>query len=601
MKENNRLLNISKGLQTRILFFFAIFLLIFSAVFIILPERTPLIQKILWAVLFMAAGMGLMVLLMRLIFVRLDRISEILKAHVRDEEDAPPKIPVKCTDEIGVMTGWINQILYKSCKMVSLIKDQSVHLSNVGNELSENMGQTAATITEISGNIRNVKSHVENQSASMRATHTSMEHVVKNIDLLNTQVEAQTASVSQSSSAVEKMLANLRSVTNTLIKNAENVQRLTSASDVGRTSLDEVSRDIQGIAEESEGLLEINAVMQNIASQTNLLSMNAAIEAAHAGEVGKGFAVVAGEIRKLAESSSEQSRTISTVLKKIKESIDKITKSTGVVMDKFKAVDTGVHTVSQQEANIRGVMEEQSVGSEQILEAIGRLHDTTFRVRESSAEMLKDSRDVIRGGNNLTTAIGEITDDINKIASGVDHINSAVSRVHTISENAKEHIDIMFTEVNKFKCELFSEYVWDKSIAVGQELIDSQHQQLFAVLNDLLRVCCNEDNAKNIQEDFKKSIDFLAAYVVKHFSEEEELQRSNEYPDYHNHKNIHENFKKTLEKLAAKWLAQGPSKVVYREIRTQIGDWLISHIKIQDARIGAFLRNKENKDNLARN
>ena len=133
-----------------------------------------------------------------------------------------------------------------------------------------------------------------------------------------------------------------QTVTNTLIKNSDNVHDLTEASEVGRNGLQEVAANIHEIARESEGLMEINSVMENIASQTNLLSMNAAIEAAHAGEAGKGFAVVADEIRKLAESSSEQSKTIGSVLKKIKSSIDKITKSTENVLLKFEAMDHGV-------------------------------------------------------------------------------------------------------------------------------------------------------------------------------------------------------------------------------------------------------------------
>jgi methyl-accepting chemotaxis protein len=134
------------------------------------------------------------------------------------------------------------------------------------------------------------------------------------------------------------MMTNIQMLVGTLVKNAGNVRDLMEASASGRNGLEKVAANSKEIARESEGILEINAVMENIASQTNLLSMNAAIEAAHAGEAGKGFAVVADEIRKLAESSGEQSKTIGTVLKKIKDSIDKITRSTENVLEKFEAI-----------------------------------------------------------------------------------------------------------------------------------------------------------------------------------------------------------------------------------------------------------------------
>src|SRR5215510_4238466 len=203
------------------------------------------------------------------------------------------------------------------------------------------------------------------------------------------------------------MLANIQSVTQTLVKNKDNVEELLQASEVGRSGLQDVAGDIQEIARESEGLLEINSVMENIASQTNLLSMNAAIEAAHAGEAGKGFAVVADEIRKLAESSSVQSKTISTVLKKIKSSIDKITSSTDNVLKKFEAIEGSVKVVADQEDNIRNAMEEQGQGSKQVLHAISNVNEITRKVEASADEMLGGSKEVIRESANLEKATQE--------------------------------------------------------------------------------------------------------------------------------------------------------------------------------------------------
>jgi methyl-accepting chemotaxis protein len=380
-------------------------------------------------------------------------VAFTLKDISEGEGDLTKTINVNSNDEIGDLAKYFNMTLEKIKNLIVSIKRQAVSLFDIGNELASNMTETAAAINEITSNIQSIKGRVINQSASVTETNATMEQITVNIDKLNGNVEKQSTSVSKSSSAIEEMIANIQSVTNTLNKNTESVKGLLESSEVGRTGLQDVAADIQEIARESEGLLEINAVMENIASQTNLLSMNAAIEAAHAGEAGKGFAVVADEIRKLAESSGEQSKTISTVLKKIKDSIDKITKSTDNVLNKFEAIDSAVKTVSEQTANIRNAMEEQNVGSQQILEVIGQLNEITQMVKGGSDEMLEGSREVITEGKNLEMATQEITNGMNEMATGADQINVAVTRVNEISGNNKDSIDILVKEVGRFKVE----------------------------------------------------------------------------------------------------------------------------------------------------
>jgi methyl-accepting chemotaxis protein len=380
-------------------------------------------------------------------------VALTLKDISEGEGDLTKTVDIHSKDETGDLARYFNATLGKIKDLIITIKKQAAALFDIGNELAANMEQTASSVNEITANIQSIKGRVINQSASVTEANATMEQITINIDRLNENVEKQSGSVSKSSSAIEEMIANINSVTQTLAKNTESVKDLLDASDVGRTGLHDVATDIQEIARESEGLMEINAVMENIASQTNLLSMNAAIEAAHAGEAGKGFAVVADEIRKLAESSGEQSKTISAVLKKIKDSIDKITRSTDNVLNKFEAIDAGVKTVSEQTGNIRNAMEEQSVGSRQILEVISELNDITRMVKSGSDEMLEGSKEVIGEGKNLEMVTQEITNGMNEMATGADQINIAVNQVNEISGQNKESIDFLVKEVSRFKVE----------------------------------------------------------------------------------------------------------------------------------------------------
>ena len=376
---------------------------------------------------------------------------DMLKEISQGEGDLTKRLKVSSKDEIGDMALYFNMTLEKIKNLIIIIKQQSEVLSGIGVDLSNNMTKTADAINEITGNMQGIKTRAINQSASVTETNATMEQITSNISKLNEHIERQTQSVSQSSSAIEEMLANIQSVTNTLAKNSANVKQLQESSEAGRLGLQEVSENIQEIARESAGLLEINSVIQNISSQTNLLSMNAAIEAAHAGESGRGFAVVADEIRKLAENSSAQSKTIKTILKKIKESIDKITRSTENVLNKFVDIDSGVKTVSDQEENILNAMEEQGQGSKLVLESISHVNEITRQVSDGSESMLEGSQQVIHESRNLEKSTQEINNGINDIAFGVERINTAVGYVNSISAKNRQNIDTLVHEVSRFK------------------------------------------------------------------------------------------------------------------------------------------------------
>jgi methyl-accepting chemotaxis protein len=415
--------------------------------------RANLIEQIIIGAVFIILGAVIMFLFLRMLFKPLQKVSLLLKEIAAGGGNLTRRIDIHTYDEIGELSGYFYATLETIRNLVITIKQEARALFDIGNQLAANAAQTVSAINQITGNIQNIQGRVLNQSAGAAETAAAMEQITGNIEKLNGHIEKQTAGVDQSSSAIEEMLANIQSVSSTLIKNGENVRALTVASGEGQAGLEAISTDIKEIAKESEGLLEINGVIQNIAAMTNLLSMNAAIEAAHAGEAGKGFAVVAGEIRKLAEDSGAQSKIIQGVLKKIRGSIDKITLSTETALHKFEAITQEVRTVAVEEENIRGAMEEQGEGSKQVLEAVARLRDITRMVKSGSMEMYDSSRAVIQGSKNLALVTQEISGGMNEMSSGAEEINNAVQELRAISDENRRTINTLVEKVSRFTVE----------------------------------------------------------------------------------------------------------------------------------------------------
>ncbi|MDR2499848.1 MAG: methyl-accepting chemotaxis protein [Treponema sp.] len=413
--------------------------------------KSGVIQQGVLALLSLAAGAALMILFLQRLFSRIRAVNLILKEISTGEGDLTKRILIRRNDEIGELASHFNLALDKIKNLVVIIKRRSANMQAVGDALTADMDQTAQAISRITGNIQTVKAKTASQTASVHSANTAIAEVTHTIDALSQNVETQTAGFSQSSAAIEEMLANIQSVTAALIRNGETVAGLNAVSSAGRSGIQGVSQELREIARESEDLLAINGVMKSIASQTNLLSMNAAIEAAHAGEAGRGFAVVAAEIRKLAESSGEQSKIIAQVLKKIKTAIDAITVSAKALMENFQSIEDHVRIVSEQDVNIRRAMEEQGQGSRQVLESLGKLHEITRQVQERSARMLEGGKAVVDASRNLESAAADIAQGVGEISGGAEDINAAADRVSEISGENREHIAALFAEVSRFK------------------------------------------------------------------------------------------------------------------------------------------------------
>ena len=374
-----------------------------------------------------------------------------LQDIARGEGDLTVRLPVFGNDEITNLSAYFNETIEKIALSIRAVGTNSESMEEIGNELASNMTETASAIHQISANIEGVKQQAMTQAASVTETAATIEEIVRTIKQLNASIETQAASVAQSSASVEQMVANIASITKTLENTDGTIKKLASATGDGKETVVTANTVTQKIAEESGSLLEASSVIQHIASQTNLLAMNAAIEAAHAGEAGKGFAVVADEIRKLAEDSATQGKAITATLKILSGEIETLSNSSRTAEEKFNTIFNLSEQVKSMSDRLTEAMREQENGSREVLTAIKNINMVTVEVSEGSAEMLKGGEGVAGEMQKLNNLTRIITDSMNEMAAGAVQINNAVQEVNEITQKNKQNIESLVSEVNKFK------------------------------------------------------------------------------------------------------------------------------------------------------
>ena len=376
---------------------------------------------------------------------------QALQGIAQGDGDLTVRLPLQGNDEVTQLSHYFNETIKKIGETLKTVEKNTKVMEKVGDKLANNMEQTASSVHEISANVESIKQQAAIQAESVKTTAATIEEIIHIIKGLNGSIESQAASVAMSSSSVEEMVANIASITGTLEKTDGAIKELTTSTRDGKVTLQQTNAVTDKITEESGSLMEASSVIQHIASETNLLAMNAAIEAAHAGDAGKGFAVVADEIRKLAEESSMQGKTITSTLKMLSSEIASLSDSSKIVESKFNIIFELSEQVKEMSGRLTEAMHEQANGSTEVLTAIKDINLITTEVQDGSNEMLHSGENVAQEMQKLDGLTHIITDSMNEMVTSAVQISNSMQEVSGITIKNKESIKNLSEEISKFK------------------------------------------------------------------------------------------------------------------------------------------------------
>jgi methyl-accepting chemotaxis protein len=397
-------------------------------------------------------GLILIIFIVARISLRpLGRLEAALREVSVGQGDLSQRIAVTSDDELGRMAASFNGFAEKLGLVVTSIKSEASTLALEGGTLEKGVATVLEQVNSIRSAVGDVQDLVVAQSEAVTGTTLTVNGIAAGIDDLAASIETQASGVVESSASIEEMVANIASMGKSIDRVVEELGSLVRSSEAGAQKIAGASAASDDIAKQSKSLLETNAVISSIASQTNLLAMNAAIEAAHAGEAGAGFAVVADEIRSLAEQSGKQAKTTATELKKIRVSIERVVSAQSDATTAFQAVIELIGRINSLAEELKGAMAEQNEGSRQVLTALTGINEETETVRSASGKMGNSTRSVLEEMLKLELSSKKIRNLVEGVTAATESIQTIEESVSASTERTGTSIAVLGREISRFK------------------------------------------------------------------------------------------------------------------------------------------------------
>ncbi|MCD1655228.1 HAMP domain-containing protein [Treponema zuelzerae] len=364
--------------------------------------------------------------------------------------DLTAAVPESGSDEISAIAGSVNRLRDNLSLLIRDTKIKVAALRGTGLELSAEMEETSASILRINERISDNKLHLEAQEIAVKNTAESVVLLDRQTKQLDAEVNRQAGVIEHSASSVEELLANISSLAATTEKVSSAAGDLVLIADSGRERIDSVSEAVRSVNESSDNLLAAAKVISMIAARTNLLAMNAAIEAAHAGSAGLGFAVVADEIRSLANQSSEQAKRVSADLREAKDRLQVVSGLSEEANSSFHGILAHVREVSELIDGVGIALEEQNAGSTSLLTGISDLRAIGSRVRIAAEEMRGANSLIQTSVSRLSETTSLVNDNNAEILTGTGEINKAVASILDLTESNRSFINDLEADTSRF-------------------------------------------------------------------------------------------------------------------------------------------------------
>ncbi len=353
-------------------------------------------------------------------------------------------------DELGKIAASVDGLVVNLRSLIGTAKKRMALLEESGQNLSSMMSQTGAAVVQINSNIAGTGSQLREQSAAVTEVSAAIEELTRSVDALGSMIANQSAVITESSAAVEEMIANVESVAANAAVAVEASKALVAEGGEGKARIDEVGESVAAIVRYSENLGEAATLITAIAGRTNLLAMNAAIEAAHAGDAGRGFAVVADEIRKLAEEANSQSKDISADLRRVTTAIETVRTASAAAVGSFASILDKSDVLGDEVRAMGSSMSEQREGGRLVLEGLSRLRDITREIEHGSGEMAQGNASMLAQVQKLTNVNQVVVRNNDEMTSGTTEINEAVAGTIDLSAKTSDLIAEWRSAMDKF-------------------------------------------------------------------------------------------------------------------------------------------------------